>query len=231
MALLTCCDLSIGYEGKVIADRINFSAEKGNYICIVGENGSGKSTLIKTILKLNTPISGKIKMGDGLKMNEIGYLPQQTEIQKDFPASVSEVVMSGFLGRHKIFPFYTKAERLKAQQEMERLDITPIAKRCYRELSGGQQQRTFLARALCAAQKMLLLDEPVSGLDLKVTAKMYDLIADLNKKEEMTVIMVSHDVKTAIRYATHILHLGNTQLFFGTTNEYLKSKPGMEFLF
>ncbi len=228
MAQIICEDLSIGYEGRTVAKDINFSAEEGNYICIVGDNGSGKSTLIKSILGLNKPLSGKIKLG--IKQNQIGYLPQQSEIQKDFPASVQEVVQSGFMGRHKFFPFCTKEEKKKAVAEMERLEITELANRCYRELSGGQQQRVFLARALCAAEKLIVLDEPVTGLDPRVTANMYEIISEINKQSKITVIMVSHDVRAAMRYASHILHVGHDETFFGTVNEYMKSETAQRFL-
>ena len=230
MSQLTCSNLSIGYDGRTVAENISFAAERGDYICIVGENGSGKSTLVKTILNLNTPLSGSVKFGDGLKRNEIGYLPQQTDIQKDFPSSVSEVVMSGFLARHKFLPFYSKAEKAQAAAEMERLGISDLAKRCYRELSGGQQQRVFLARALCAATKMIVLDEPVTGLDPRVTAEMYELISEINKDKDITVIMVSHDVRAAIRYSSHILHVGHSESFYGTVNEYIKSETGQRFM-
>lgn len=230
MSQLTCQNLSIGYDGKVIAKNINFHAEKGNYICIVGENGSGKSTLIKSILNLNHPLSGTVSLGDNLHRSEIGYLPQQTEIQKDFPASVWEVVMSGFSGRHKISPFYTKKERDIAILQMKKMGIEALSGKCYRELSGGQQQRVFLARALCAAQKMIILDEPVSGLDPKVTSEMYDVISTLNKKEKITVIMISHDVRAAIKYSSHILHIGHDSVFFGTVSEYFNSDIGQKFM-
>lgn len=230
MSQLICQNLSIGYEGKIVAKEINFSAEEGNYICIVGENGSGKSTLIKSILNLNTPIKGKIKLSDGMKYSDIGYLPQQIDTQKDFPASVSEVVLSGFMARHKFLPFYSKEEKIKAQKEMERLGISDLAKRSYSELSGGQQQRVFLARALCAARKMIVLDEPVSGLDAMVTEQMYEIIEKLNREKKMTVIMVLHDVRAALRYASHILHVGHDSTFFGTKNEYIKSEIGQRFM-
>lgn len=230
MSQLTCTNLSIGYDGRTIASNINFSAERGDYICIVGENGSGKSTLVKTILNLNPPLSGSVNFGAEIKRNEIGYLPQQTEIQKDFPASVSEVVMSGFLTRHKFLPFYNRNEKSKAAEQMKRLGIDELSKRCYRELSGGQQQRVFLARALCATEKMIVLDEPVTGLDPRVTAEMYEIISEINKKENITVIMVSHDVRAAIRYSSHILHIGHSDSFYGTVNEYLKSEIGQRFM-
>ncbi|MCC8103507.1 MAG: ABC transporter ATP-binding protein [Clostridiales bacterium] len=225
MALITCQDLTLGYEGRAIAENLNFSIREGNYFCIVGENGSGKSTLMRTLLGLQPPLSGKITFGDGLVQNQIGYLPQQTLVQRDFPASVREIVISGCQGSRGIRPFYGKKEKKTAQSAMEKMDIVPLANRCYRELSGGQQQRVLLARALCAADRVLLLDEPVSGLDPKVTAQMYNLIKELNRKEKMTIIMFSHDMQAAITFASHILHVGHTW-FYGTKKEYLKSDIG-----
>ena len=229
MALLTCQDLCLGYDKTEIVRGLNFSVSSGDYLCIVGENGSGKSTLMKTILGLQAPLSGKILTGDGLKQNEIGYLPQQTVVQKDFPASVWEVVLSGCGGRSGLRPFYNKEEKRLAKENIEKMELTPLIKRCYRELSGGQQQRVLLARALCATQKMLLLDEPVSGLDPKVTAEMYGLIEKLNKKDGITVIMISHDIAAAIKYADHLLHIGH-DVFFGTKDEYVKSSAARAFL-
>lgn len=228
MAQIICEKLSIGYEGKTVARDINFEANSGDYICVVGDNGSGKSTLIKVLLGLNKPIDGTVKLE--IKKNQIGYLPQQSEIQRDFPASVKEVVLSGFMGRHKILPFCSAEEKKKANAEMARLEITDLADRCYRELSGGQQQRVFLARAICAAEKMIMLDEPVTGLDPRVTANMYETISEINKNDGITVIMVSHDVRAAMRYATHILHVGHEDTFFGTVNEYMKSETAQRFL-
>ncbi len=229
MALLTCHDLSLGYEGHEIVHGLDFKVETGDYLCIVGENGSGKSTLMKTILGLQPPVGGKILTGDGMKRKEIGYLPQQTAVQRDFPASVWEVVLSGCGNRTGLRPFYNKEEKRIAKENIERMGLTPLSKRCYRELSGGQQQRVLLARALCATQKMLLLDEPVSGLDPKVTAEMYDLIESLNKKDGITVIMISHDIEAAVKYADHILHIGH-DVFFGTKDEYMKSSSSRTFL-
>ena len=228
MAQLTCQRLCVGYDGQSVLQDLTFELLAGDYLCIVGENGSGKSTLMKTILGLQTPISGRILTGDGLRKNEIGYLPQQTVIQKDFPASVREIVLSGCLGRCGSRPFYNKEEKKLAAEAMEKMQITRLARRCYRELSGGQQQRVLLARALCATQKMLLLDEPVSGLDPKVTAEMYTLIEKLNREDGITVIMISHDVAAAVRYASHILHIGGT-VFFGTKADYLQSPQGRLF--
>ena len=224
MALLTIKDLSLGYDSHVIADNLNFTVNAGDYLCIVGENGSGKTTLMKTLLNLREPIGGTITFGDGLRKNEIGYLPQQTVVQKDFPASVSEIVLSGCLPRMGIRPFYNKEEKALADENMQRMGIMDLKTRSYRDLSGGQQQRVLLARALCATRKVLLLDEPVAGLDMKVTSEMYRLISELNQ-EGVTIIMVSHDISAALQYATHILHIGE-QVFFGTKKEYLKSEQG-----
>ena len=228
MALLSCRDLSLGYDGKEIVHALNFEVNKGDYLCIVGENGSGKSTLMKTVLGLHAPLSGRIETGEGIKRTEIGYLPQQTDVQRDFPASVTEIVLSGFQNHMGLRPFYSRDEKRAARQNMERLGISHLAKRCYRELSGGQQQRVLLARALCATEKLLVLDEPVSGLDPKVTAEMYSVIQGLNR-EGITIIMISHDISAALIYATHILHIGSG-LFFGTKAEYQKSKIGQGFL-
>lgn len=228
MAQLTLQSLSVGYDGKAVLKDISFEVYAGDYLCIVGDNGSGKSTLIKTILGLQPPVSGKILTGDGLMKNEIGYLPQQTVVQKDFPASVREIVLSGCQGRCGNRPFYNKEEKLLAAEAMGKMQIAQLARRCYRELSGGQQQRVLLARALCATQKMLLLDEPVSGLDPKVTAEMYTLIEKLNHEDGITVIMISHDIAAALQYASHILHIGDS-IFFGTRLEYLQSPQGQLF--
>jgi zinc transport system ATP-binding protein len=228
MALLTIKDLSLGYDSRVIVENLNFAVNAGDYLCIIGENGSGKSTLMKTLLGLQEQIGGEIIPGDGLQKNEIGYLPQQNLVQKDFPASVKEIVISGCQARCGLRPFYTKSEKQMAKDNMAKMGITDLANRCYRELSGGQQQRVLLARALCATQKVLLLDEPVSGLDPRVTIEMYSLIEDLNR-EGITVIMISHDIAAAVKYASHILHIGDS-IFYGTKDEYLESDAGKFFL-
>ena len=219
MAQITCRDLSIGYDGRAIRNHINFSLHKGNYLCVIGENGSGKSTLMKTLLHLLPPVSGSVLLEDGLGSNEIGYLPQQTVIQKDFPASVREIVLSGCQNQCGIRPFYKKEEKRLSEEMMDKLQITHFRNRCYRELSGGQQQRVLLARALCATKKILLLDEPVSGLDPKVTEEMYRLIEQLNHVDQITIIMISHDIREAVKYASHVMYLGE-DIFYGTKQEY-----------
>ena len=222
MALIDCKDVTLGYDGKIVADKLNFRVERGDYLCIVGENGSGKSTLVKSILGLIETAGGHLHMGDGLKKREIGYLPQQSAAQKDFPASVFEVVLSGCLASKKGI-FFSKEQKKLAFENMKKLDITDLKDRCYRELSGGQQQRVLLARALCATKKLLLLDEPVTGLDPVVTADFYRIIEKINREYGITVIMVSHDLYSAIKYATHILHMKKGGSFFGTVGEYLES--------
>lgn len=222
MALIKTEDLTLSYENMTVIEGLSFEVNGGDYLCIVGENGSGKSTLIKALLSLKRCESGSISFGDGLKQREIGYLPQQTGAQRDFPASVSEVVISGCLNSRGIKPFYSRREKAMAAENMERLGITELKKRSYRELSGGQQQRVLLARALCATKKLLLLDEPVSGLDPMVTAELYSLIEGINKSE-VTVIMVTHDISAALKYASHILCLRSDDWFFGTTAEFIRS--------
>lgn len=229
MALLTCQDVSFSYEGTPALTGVNFSVEAGSYLCIVGENGAGKSTLIKGLLRLKNPSHGKILMGDGLKATEIGYLPQQTVAQKDFPASVYEVVLSGRLNRCGFRPFYTKADHLEVKRNLNLLGIEDLHESCYRDLSGGQQQRVLLARALCATRKLLLLDEPVTGLDPLATAELYRVIDRLNREQGITILMVSHDIGGAVEHADHILHLGHQQLFYGTTQAYCASEMGRHF--
>ena len=229
MALITCRDLALGYESHVILEHLSFSVNAGNYLCIVGENGSGKTTLMRTMLGLQKPLDGAIAFGDGMRPNEVGYLPQQTAIQKDFPATVREIVLSGCQAHVGMRPFYNRAEKALAEENLARMGMEDYRRRCYRELSGGQQQRVLLARALCATRKLLLLDEPVSGLDPKVTAEMYALIERLNG-EGVTIIMISHDIAAAVRYATHILHVGSGQTFFGTVDDYRASALGNRFI-
>ena len=221
MSLISCEDLAFAYNGVTVLSHLNFKVEQGDYLCILGENGAGKSTLMKGLLGLKKPSAGNVAFGEDLRAKEIGYLPQQTPVQKDFPASVREVVLSGCLSGMGMRPFYSKTERDRADRNMEALEITDLKDRCYRDLSGGQQQRVLLARALCATKKVILLDEPVAGLDPLVTINMYRLIERINKEMGITVIMVSHDMQAATKYASHILHLGeDRQLFFGTCEEY-----------
>ncbi len=227
MPLITCQNLSLGYDGREIVHELNFAVNTGDYLCIVGENGSGKSTLMRTLLGLRAPLGGSVLTGDGLKQNEIGYLPQQTEVQRDFPASVREIVLSGCQARSKRM-FYSAEDKRLARENMEKLGLSLLERRCYRELSGGQQQRVLLARALCATRKLLLLDEPATGLDPKVTAELYRIIERLNREDGVTVIMISHDVAAAVRYASHVLHIGE-RTFFGTKDEYLQSGADRSF--
>lgn len=229
MAIISCNQVSLSYENKIVMTDLSFKINKGDYCCIAGENGSGKSTLIKAILSLKSISGGEILFGDGLARKEIGYLPQQTIVQKDFPASVWEIVLSGCLNKKNILPFFTARDKKRATENMAKLGILNLKKACYRELSGGQQQRVLLARALCATEKLLLLDEPMAGLDPLVTQEMYGLISDLNKTG-ITVIMVTHDLSAAIKYATHILHLQEGKYYFGSTKEYTHSDVGRKFL-
>lgn len=225
MSLIRCEALCLAYEGKTAVENLTFSVESGDYLCIVGENGSGKSTLIKALLGLKKPKHGQIIYGDGLKRTELGYLPQQTPAQKDFPADVAEVVLSGC----RAAPFYSRAERRRAYETMDRLGLSDLRHHCYRDLSGGQQQRVLLARALCATKKLLLLDEPVTGLDPLVSAELYRIIQNLNR-QGVAIIMVSHDVDCAIEHAKTILHLRRVPLFWGKAEDYANSEIGRSFM-
>ena len=206
MALLTAENLSLGYESGAIIEGLNFKVDKGEYLCIIGENGSGKSTLMKTVLHLMEPLKGRVIYGDGLKRSEIGYLPQHTAVQKDFPASVREIVLSGCQGCCGLRPFYSREEKEITERNMERMGITDLRDRCYRELSGGQQQRVLLARALCAAGRMLFLDEPVAGLDPDAAHNMYETISDINKSG-IAVMMISHDLGATKTYADRVIRI------------------------
>ena len=227
--LLSCNDVALGYDAGAVVSGLNFAVEAGDYLCIVGENGSGKSTLVKGLLGLMKPLSGTLYT-DASVQTGVGYLPQQTSLQKDFPASVYEVVLSGRQNQKGLWPFYGREDQRIAKENMEKLGITYLHHACYRELSGGQQQRVLLARALCATESLLLLDEPVAGLDPLATSELYNLISILNSKQKLTIVMVSHDMHSAMAYASHILHLGNKQLFFGSTADYVRTELGTRFL-
>ena len=223
MSLISCKNVYLSYDNNSVIENLSFSVEAGDYLCIVGENGSGKSTLIKSILGLKDTASGHLHIGDGLTSREIGYLPQQNTSQKDFPASVYEVVLSGCIGSKNGKIFFSSKDKKLALDNMKKLDILSLKKMCYRELSGGQQQRVLLARALCATKKLILLDEPVTGLDPVVTAELYSIIRKINREYGITVIMVSHDLLSAVSQADKILHLQKNDSFFGTTDEYTSS--------
>lgn len=229
--ILKCEELTASYDGTNVINGLSFALNEGDYLCILGENGSGKSTLVKCLLGIKIPDSGRIILGDGLKTSDIGYLPQHTDLAAGFPATVGEVVISGCLGSRGFRPFYSAKEKDRARRAMERLGVADLANRSCRELSGGQQQRMFLARAMCAAKKLLLLDEPVTGLDPGATEDMYELISDLNKNDGMTVIMVSHDVVRSLESASRILCLCSREhSFFGTPEEYAGSHISSRFL-
>ena len=222
MAQIVCRDVTLGYEGRVVCEHIDFSVSRGDYLCIVGENGSGKSTLMRALLGLKNPEKGEISYGDGLDHKEIGYLPQQSEAQRDFPASVQEVVRSGFAGRGGLRPFYSSAERQIALASMRQTGVADLARRSFSTLSGGQKQRVLLARALCATDKLLLLDEPVAGLDPQASQEMYDMVHSL-RCHNITVIMITHDPAAVLRYATKVLHLGAQPHLFESAEEYRQS--------
>ncbi len=228
MALIAMNNVTIAFEGAVAVDSVSLEVQRGDYLVIVGENGSGKSTLMRAMLGLVKPRSGRITYGDGLVKNRIGYLPQQTAAQRDFPASVEEVVMSGCVNRMGGRFFYGRVDREKALRSMRLLDVEKYRKKAYRSLSGGQQQRTLLARALCATDAMLLLDEPVTGLDPAAAQEFYDVIRELNRVHGVAVVMVSHDVGAALRDARTVLAMDRGMDFFGPAAEYKRRFMGKE---
>lgn len=223
MSLFSCDCLSIAYAGKKVLSDVSFSVNSGEYWGIIGENGAGKSTLIKGLLKLEKLSGGKVILGEGLQADEIGYLPQQTSVQRDFPVSVWEIVLSGRLNRCGYYPFYRKKDKEDAQEKLEFLGISDLKNRCYRDLSGGQQQRVLLARALCSADRLLILDEPVTGLDPEMTKEMYLILRRCIETYHMTVIMVSHDIRGVLKEASHILYLDKGRAsFVGTKADYIQ---------
>ena len=228
--LLTCKNVSFGYENIIAISDVSFSLNEGEYLCVVGENGSGKSTLMKGLLGLLKPLKGELILDEALQKSSIGYLPQQTDLQKDFPATVFEVVLSGCLKQRRFLPFYSKKEKETAMINLKRLGMEEFKFRPYKELSGGQQQRVLIARALCATDRLLILDEPVTGLDPAATMELYQLIKHLNQKYKVAIIMVTHDIKSAVNQADLVLHLGQTQLFFGNVEKYKQSEIGTSFL-
>ncbi len=237
--MLHCVNASLAWENHTVVSGLTLTVHKGDYLCIVGENGSGKSTLVKAMLGLHPIAEGHICINNTVRNGGIGYLPQQTPAQKDFPASVKEVVMSGCLHGLRWHPFLTRELKHRATCAMERVGITDIANHCYRDLSGGQQQRVLLARAFCATEQLIFLDEPITGLDPVAMKGLYDIISDMNRPSEcnicdhnhqgVTVVMVSHDIQAAVKHASHILHLDREQSFFGTTEDYLKTAIGRRF--
>ena len=227
MPYINVKDASFAYDGQTVLSGVSFSVRTGDYLCIVGENGSGKSTLMKGLLRLVSPVRGEVSLGDGLTQGEIGYLPQQNMTQRDFPASVREVVESGIRGRRL---FLNKEDRTMARNMMALMEIVPLEKKSFMDLSGGQRQRALLARALCAAKKLLLMDEPTAGLDPIASRDLYTAIERINREEGISIIMISHDIKTAVQYASHILHLQQTPVFYGKTVDYKASHVGQHFL-
>ena len=228
--LILCRDVSLGYEGQPLRQHLDLTVREGDYLCVVGENGSGKSTLMKGLLGLLAPLSGEIRRAPELKAGAIGYLPQQTQAQRDFPATVYEVVLSGYLNQKGFRFFYTAAQKSGALMNMGKLGILELRDKCYRELSGGQQQRVLLARALCAASRLLILDEPITGLDPAAAQDLYKTLAYLNEKEGMAVVMVTHDLRSALRSAKTVLHIGRRgDVFSGTVADYLASPQGRRF--
>jgi zinc transport system ATP-binding protein len=226
--MIVCQNAAFGYEGHIVVNNLNFSVQAGDFLCVSGENGSGKTTLVKGLLRLLNPVEGTISFSPELGQFDTGYLSQETAVKNDFPAGVFEIVLSGNVGKMGFRPFYTRAEKHRAEENLRRLGIADLRNRCFRELSGGQRRRVLLARSLCAAQKLLVLDEPFAGLDPLISAELYRLLRTINRELGMTIIMVSHDIDAA-ECATHALHLHKRQLFFGSMEEYRRSETGKQF--
>jgi zinc transport system ATP-binding protein len=228
--LISCEQCAFGYDGRTVVEDLSFTVQRNDYLCIAGENGSGKSTLIKGILRLIAPLQGRLYIHNEIKQTGIGYLSQHEAAKKDFPAGAYEIVLSGFLKKRGLRPFYSVREKEHAALNMERLGITHLKNVCYHELSGGQQRRVLLARALCASEKLLILDEPAAGLDPLISAEMYRLLDMLHNELGTTIIMVTHALNAVLHSANHILHLKNRQIFFGAPVDYLASAAGRAFL-
>ena len=230
MPLIKCDNVTIGYDGLVAVSNVSFNIEENDYLCIIGDNGTGKSTLLKALLGLKHISGGKIEFLSDLKKSQIGYLAQQTDVQKFFPASVNEVVLSGCLNKIGLKPFYGSSEKHRAEVALDTLGISKLKKKCYRELSGGQQQRVLLARALCAADRLLVLDEPTTGLDPYMTTELFSFIKKMNEEKGIAMVMVTHDTHCAVKYSKHILHLKDDDYFYGTTDEYINSDLGKKYI-
>ncbi len=230
MELMRCENLSLAYDGLVALSEVSFSIKEADYLCILGDNGTGKSTLLRAILGLKRLHKGIVSYENGLKKSEIGYLAQQTDVQKEFPASVMEVVLSGCIAGNQRSPFYKKDQKERARKALQTLDITELSKSCYCELSGGQQQRVMLARAICAAKRVLVLDEPTTGLDPKMTTEFFDLMQRMNQEEGVAIVMVTHDIHCATKYSKHILHLGEKTSFYGSCADYRESELGKHYI-
>jgi zinc transport system ATP-binding protein len=229
-ALIACEDAAFGYDGYAVVSALNFTVAPGDYLCIVGKNGSGKSTLVKGLLRLLDPLRGAVTFCGEFKRETVGYLPQQIALQKDFPAGAFEIILSGAAGRMGLRPFYSAKEKQRSREIMDQLGIGDLKDRCFRELSGGQQRRILIGRALCASRGALVLDEPTAGLDPLAASELYALLQKINRETGVTIIMVSHDIGAAERYATKILHLQNRQCFFGAYLDYVNTDMGKQFL-
>ena len=225
---MSCKNLAFGYDGHIVVCDLNFSVQAGDFLLIAGENGSGKSTLIKGLLRLLPPMEGTLNFSPEFMPSRTGYLSQQIAVKQDFPAGVFEIVLSGNLGKKGLRPFYRAGEKQKAHENLRLLGIAELKDRCFRELSGGQQRRVLLARSLCAAENLLVLDEPFAGLDPLISAELYRLLTQINRETGMTIIMVSHDSEAA-GCAKKVLHLQKKQLFFGSMEDYLRSETGKNF--
>ncbi len=218
--LITAQNITLAFDGHTAAENVSFTLARGDYLCVVGENGSGKSTLLRAVTGEIKPVAGRLMISPELRRAGIGYLPQQSKIQRDFPASVREVVVSGCVRRDNTGLFWKRKSKKRAAEYMKLLHVDALADKCFGELSGGQRQRVLLARAMCASDLLLLLDEPMNGLDPEAAHEMYHAVRMLNRERGLAIMMVSHDVGCALHEAGHVLSMCRGHSFYGTVEEY-----------
>lgn len=214
MSIVSIKNLSFSYDKQIVLENIDLNIEDKDFLAIIGPNGGGKSTLLKLILGMNKIQQGVIKVLNEIpskNLSKIGYVPQNTNINTDFPIKVIEVVLMGHVGGKRPFIGYGKEEISCAMGALAQVGMQDFAHKKIGSLSGGQRQRVMIARALCAHPKVLLLDEPTASIDVEGQKKIYDLLKELNKT--ITVVVVSHDISVILGYAKKVAHINKTLTF------------------